>query len=309
MSMRASLRPVKSGKGTDGFIIVVVLWMLAALAALVMVYAVYVVNAAVVTAAGPDRVESEALVEAAVELTAFRIVNLKADSAPTGGTFATRLGTARISVVFRSEAARIDLNAAPRELLAGLMEALGATPDDADRYCDRIIAWRTSTARNADDDPENSLYRGAGLSYIPRHGTFQHVGELGLVYGIPAFLVQSMLPYVTIFSGKPQVNILDAAPLVLAALPGMTPANLQILLSEREVPRADPKSLLTLLGPSASMGTVAGSKAVRVLVDVGFDDGRRSGAEVVILIVDNGDEPYRVLSWRNANDGGAGPNT
>jgi general secretion pathway protein K len=49
------------------------------------------------------------------------------------------------------------------------------------------------------------------------------------------------------------------------------------------------------------------SKAYRMTVIIEFDGGRRSAAEVVILLLEEGDEPYRVLSWRNAADGGTLP--
>jgi general secretion pathway protein K len=42
-------------------------------------------------------------------------------------------------------------------------------------------------------------------------------------------------------------------------------------------------------------------------VVIDFDSGRRSAAEVVILLLDEGEEPYRVLSWRNAADGSTAP--
>ncbi len=58
---------------------------------------------------------------------------------------------------FRSEAARIDLNSAPKELLAGLFVGLGAPRPAADSYADRIIGWRSPPAP---DDPE----RGRDLS-------------------------------------------------------------------------------------------------------------------------------------------------
>ena len=45
-----------------------------------------------------------------------------------------------------------------------------------------------------------------------------------------------MLPFVTVFSNLASVNILDAAPQVVAALPGMTPEKLQDVLSQRADP-------------------------------------------------------------------------
>jgi general secretion pathway protein K len=40
-----------------------------------------------------------------------------------------------------------------------------------------------------------------------------------------------------------------------------------------------------------------------VTVGIAFDNGRRVGAEAVILPLDDADEPYRVLSWHDDFDG------
>ena len=169
-------------------------------------------------------------------------------SAPAIGQFTARVGAAQLTIVFQTEAARIDLNAAPKELLAGLLVGFGASPLDAGGYADRIIAWRTqAAAQNIDTDPENSLYRSAGLSYTPRHAPFTHVSELWLVQGIPPVLIERMLPFVTVFSGKAQVDVVDAAPQVIAALPGMTPEIVQAIVAARDAGTLDRKSLPGLL--------------------------------------------------------------
>ena len=140
---------------------------------------------------------------------------------------------------------------------------------------------------------------------MPRHAPFPAAEELWLVRGIPPLLVEKMLPFITVFSNLASINVLDAAPQVLAALPGMTPEKLQDMLAQRGDPAVDPQSLLAMTGGEAA--TVAGSRAYRMNVAVEFGAGRRSAAEVVILLLESGDEPYRVLSWRNASDGGAAP--
>jgi general secretion pathway protein K len=125
------------------------------------------------------------------------------------------------------------------------------------------------------------------------------------VRGIPPAVVEHMLPFVTVFSNAASINILDAAPQVVAALPGMTPVNLQEVLSARGDLALDPHSLLALAGGEGA--TLAGSKAYRLTIASEADSGRRSTAEVVILLLEGGQEPYRVLSWRNASDGGSAP--
>jgi general secretion pathway protein K len=297
-SWGGNLRPPR------GFIVVAVLWILAALSALVLIYLSFVTNTAMVVAGSTDRVQTEALLTAAVELTAYQLTSVSEQARPTSGTFNARVGTGKIAVTFRSEAARIDLNAAPKGLLAGFMVGLGIAPSNAADYADRIVAWRAPTEAG-DDDPENSYYRASGAAYKPRHAPFPQADELWLVRGIPPAVVERMLPFVTVFSNLATINIRDAAPQVVAALPGMTPENLQEVLAQRGDPALDPRSLLGLAGGEGA--TLAGSRAVRLTIGVESGTGRRNTADVVILLLDGGDQPYRVLSWRNGSDGGAEP--
>ena len=293
-----------SRTGARGFIVVAVLWILAALSALVLIYLTYVTNTAVVVAGSTDRIQAEALATAGVELAAYQLMTVKDGLRPTSGTFNARVGQGRVFVTFRSEAARVDLNAAPKVLLSGLMIGFGVAPDNAAGYADRILAWRAPTELG-DDDPENSFYRTSGASYIPRHAPFPASEELWLVRGIPPEIIERMLPFVTVFSNLASINVLDAAPQVLAALPNMTPEGLQSVLTQRGDPSLDPRSLVGMAGGEGA--TISGSKAYRVTVDAELPDGRRNGAEVVILLLEGGDEPYRVLSWRNASDGSTAP--
>src|SRR5438132_710942 len=129
-------RSVTATGGARGFIVVAVLWILAALSALVLIYLTYVTNTAVVVAAGADRVQGEALIGAGVELAAFQLGNVRDSARPTSGTFNARVGAGTVVVTFRSEAARVDLNAAPKSLLAGLIIGLGANPSDAASYAE-----------------------------------------------------------------------------------------------------------------------------------------------------------------------------
>jgi len=290
-------------RGERGFIVVVVLWMLAALAALALIYLTYVTNTAVTVAVNADRLQTDALVNAGLELAAYRLTTQPEATRPTSGTFNARVGAGRVNVTFRSEAARVDLNSAPKPMLAGLMTALGVSEADAPVYADRILAWRSSTEPGL-ENPEDSYYRTLGASYLPRHAPFPHSDELWLVRGIPSAVVERVLPFVTVFSNMKTVNVMDAAPQVVAALPGMTPETLQQLLRDRADPNIDPRSLVGLAG--STNATTEGSKAYRMTVTVEAPSHRQSSAEIVILLLESGDEPYRVLSWHNAFDGSAG---
>ena len=56
-----------------------------------------------------------------------------------------------------------------------------------------------------------------------------------------------------------------------------------------------------MLGPG-SLGSLAGSKSIRVTARIAFDSGQRVTTEVVIFILDNGSDVYRILTWRDDVD-------
>jgi general secretion pathway protein K len=85
----------------------------------------------------------------------------------------------------------------------------------------------------------------------------------------------------------------------------MSPEKLQEMLAQRADPNADPRSLLSIAGGEGAVLT--GSKAYRISLGVEFGSVSRNAAEVVILLLDSGEAPYRVLSWRNVSDGATAP--
>jgi len=294
----ANQQPQHSYRRRDGFIVVAALWILSALAALASIYSIYVVHAATSVAANDDSLRAESLLSASLELTAYQVTAMPLKDRPSRGRFTFRMNGANAAVEFCSEAARVDLNKASKALLAGLFGALGAHPNDAEQYADRVVGWR-ATPPSDSQDKEESLYQAAGLNYGPRGAPFAHVGELARVLGLPPAMVERAMPFVTVFSGRSEVNVRDAAPEVIAALPGMTPEGVNAVLNDRQ--SLTDKSSLAQLGPAQAEATAEVSKAIRVTVRMAFDNGRTIFSEAVILI-DGPNEPYRVLSWQGNAD-------
>jgi general secretion pathway protein K len=350
--MRSGRTPLEP-KGESGFILIVVLWVLAALAALAATYLVYVDNAAFATQLNDDRLRIRNAISTGIELTAYKLLAAPDDARPPQGAFTVRLARSKISVTFVSEGARVDLNAAPKGLLAGLFTAVGVSSSKAATFADRIVGWRTKAAaagqNNAGQSPgqdnsgpnnsgqgdasqinagqanagqndagQNNLqinplqidagkeaedYKEAGYAYAPRQAPFQNVLELPLVLGIPPYIVERVLPLVTVFSGGAQIDVRVAPPEVLSALPNVTPEQLQKVLAQRAQDPLDGDALLQVLESARASASVKTSPAARVRIQIRLDNGRTALAEVVILVSKDGDEPYRVLSWRDDSDG------
>ncbi|HXB76442.1 MAG TPA: type II secretion system minor pseudopilin GspK [Bradyrhizobium sp.] len=280
-----------------GFVIVAVLWILVALSALATIFSVYLSNSARALAVSDTSLQAEALVSASVELTTYQLLLAGEKARPARGSFRFRLDHAEALVTFTSEAARVDLNLAPKEMLSNLFEVLGAEEKMAKEAAERIIGWRTPPKANAANE-EEALYAASGLAYAPRQSSFAHVNELSLVAGVPAELIDRALPFMTVFSGSPDVDVLIAPPEVVAALPGMTPAALTDFLNQRTGLPRDPSAVAAALGSARTNARIPQSKSFRIVTTLRFDNGRRTSSEIVIELGD-GKEPYRVLSWQD----------
>jgi general secretion pathway protein K len=314
-------------KTGSGFILVAVLWIIAALAVLASIFSIYLANTAVSLSLYDGTIQSEELVFASLELTAYQVSapqaagpqttgpatradpngpgpqTRNAPPPPTRGDFSFRLGHADVAVNFISEAARIDLNSASPQLVASFFTVLGVPPQDAQQYAERIAGWtrkpKGTPTDAATQDNEDALYRAAGRNYSPRGGPFAHIDELSLLVGLPPALVERAKPFLTIYSGKTQIDVLDAAPEVIAAIPGITPDLLNALAEARRT-GADAQSVGRMLGALPLQGVVGieGGGAYRVQVRIHYDSGRQDASEVVIM-TGLTDRPYRVLSWRD----------
>jgi len=279
----------------SGFILVATLWILAALAALTAVFSIYLSSSTRALRLEDETVQTEALISAAIELTAYRLMLGKDDERPAQGAFRLRLGDDELEVSFLTEASRLDLNAAPKAMIANFFTVLGAQGDAAQEYAERVVAWRKKPAGSVGAQSEEALYATAGRDYPPRLAPFVHVGELALVLGPPPGLVDRALPFVTVFSGAAGVDVLTAAPEVVAALPGMTPLVLKDFLASRARLPRETTAIAAALGPASASAALPKNKAWRARIVARSAAGWRSGSTVVIA--PGGDNvPYRLLS-------------
>lgn len=283
---------LRSKTSEQGFVIVAVLWILIALSSLAMIFAVYLSASARAMAVSDTALQQEALVAAGVELAAYQLTLVSDDARPTHGAFQFRMDDADVAVTFTSEAARLDLNFASKDVLAAFFTGLGAAKDAATEDAERVVGWRTRAVPGSANDEET---RYAALGYPPRQSLFVAVNELALVAGLSPALVDRALPFVTIFNGSPEIDPKIAAPEVVAAFDKSTnkdPFGAQMAAVGGSLASADPSA------PPKSAAPAAKSSCYRIQMTIGFANGRRTISEVVIVLGDKA-EPYRVLAWQD----------
>src|SRR4051812_10993160 len=100
-------------QNADGFILVAVLWIIAALATLATIFSVYVINTATAFTVHDERLQAEGCARAAIELAVYQLTanplgaqQGAQQGAPTRGRFLFRVGNALVTTDFNSETAR-----------------------------------------------------------------------------------------------------------------------------------------------------------------------------------------------------------
>jgi len=198
-------------------------------------------------------------------------------------------GTIAVSIV--GEGGKIDLNAAPPEMLSSLFRHLGAGDELSARLTQGVLDRRA--ARIA---AQPNLEPGAA-TIDANAPAFAAIEDLGQLEGMTAPLLHAALPLVTVSSLRPTVDPSLAPREVLLALPNADAAEIDAFLADRAqqaqgapVPAAPPASL----APYLASGAVA---SVTIRAAATTDTGAAYVREALVLLRDPQGSPFIVKRW------------
>jgi general secretion pathway protein K len=149
-----------------------------------------------------------------------------------GSVRSLELDGVSVEVALFDEQGKIDLNEADPLLLVGLFESVGLSEREALAQADAILDWRDEDELLRPAGAEEEQYRAAGL-LGPANQPFEQVEELRQVLGMSEALYRQVLPMLTLFSNKAEVNPMVAPREVLLALPGIRPESIDSYIEER----------------------------------------------------------------------------
>ena len=122
-----------------------------------------------------------------------------------------------VQVRINSLGGLINPNIASTDLLAGLLQACGTNPQQAETLADAIIDWRSPAVSAAAQAARIAEYRNAGLAFAPPGAPFADIAELSNVRGMTPALLLTALPALSLYqSNDPSAAL--ASPLVRRAL-------------------------------------------------------------------------------------------
>jgi general secretion pathway protein K len=308
---RAAMQQLRrrTGQGSSGSALLFVLIMLGAIAALAAIASRTVSGAALEMSNARETALSDADLRAGMELGAAAILKL-GDTMRSADADAD-LTNRHLSVHITNERGRIDLNAAPKKVLAALLKANGVDENEADSLATAVRDWRGGSASQQLAAP---VQAGSLGGQIPGLGGFDkpvddtkgfhtqtvgtryffHPTQLASVPGFTKQLVISILPLLTLANGSPQIDPFVASQGVLEALPDMTPSKVQAFMEARDGNSGRDMALL-LLGLDKTLVTDSAAAGWRLEIVSASRTGRIHRREAVIVVGDGDDRPFRVL--------------
>ncbi len=124
-----------------------------------------------------------------------------------------------------SEAGKIDLNTAPDNLLQAAISGVTSDFWQQQHLLNCILDWRDADNNRRPHGCEAKDYTEAGLDYPPANKPFQSVDELQLVLDVDAQTFARMRDWVTVYSGKNDVDYNVATMDVLQLIDNYNQAN------------------------------------------------------------------------------------
>lgn len=224
--MKQTYRQKSRRKAQRGSAIVAALWVCMALAVLIgsMIFTGQT-DVAVVRHAR-DQAILDAALQGGLNLSLARLNTLRDTlgiTAPTNRQH-YRVGEVDVSVVVSDEAGRIDVNAAPRELLRMLFKGVDATEDKADVLADQVLDWRDRDDTRRRNGAEREDYIRLGRRHGPTNGPMRSINELAMLRDMTDAVFDKLVPLVTVFSQQRGFDPSLSPPKLIQAFSNLEPA-------------------------------------------------------------------------------------
>jgi general secretion pathway protein K len=168
--------------------------------------------------------------------------------------------------------------------------------DEQDRavLADRLTDWRDSDDLRHLNGAEDADYRSAGYPYTTAGRDLVSIDELAYVLGFDAVKVERLRPYVTLYSGKQNVDYRYAPERLVTLLKGEQQA-VGVLAGVSDYIDSD----LADLEIEESTGQVSAS-VYRIWVEAVSAQGARTQLLVDVDLRSRHDTPYSIRSWHDS---------
>jgi general secretion pathway protein K len=208
---------------SEGFALVLVLWVLSLLTIMAGSFALSMRREAAIVTGGSENAQAAAVAESGLAIAELMLMHpdQRQRWLSDGSIYQIDYANSKVRVRVLAEAGKIDINSAEQILLQGIMAYAPVEPELQTALVNAILDWRDPDDLVRIEGAEKKEYKKAGLSYQPRNKPFQSIEELQLVLGMNEEVFNWLENRVTVYSGQPKVNLAQATKEVLQVLPDM----------------------------------------------------------------------------------------
>ena len=198
--------PDQANTTERGFVLVLVLWGVGLVMIMVSAFSVSSRTHGRIAANLANNAQARYAAESGVHLAIVHL--LKSRHAPgrsaiplDGSPHSCRLADeTHLQISVTNEGGKIDLNAAPPQLLLLLFRGLGLGSENAASIVDAIVDFRDRDNVRNGLGAERAEYQKSGKQWLPKNGPFSTVGELEQVHGVTPHIYRAVRAHLTVSS-------------------------------------------------------------------------------------------------------------
>ncbi len=287
-------------KRQPGLALVIVIWILSLLSLMAGSFALSMRRESSVAGALKNNAQALALAESGLNIAEFMLqhANPRQRWQADGSLYQILRSDSEIRVRIFSESGKVDINTAEEPLLQAVIGSVSDDSREQQQLLDALVDWRDEDDMPRPMGAEKKQYRQAGLAYQPSNQAFQSVEELQLVQGFTAEIFERIQPWLTIYSGQPQLDMRLAAPELLQIVGKQ--------LQEQNVHDVYLENRLAEKNAGQNPGDdqtdalpIDQEQTYTILVQTLLADQATASIEAVVKIqnLDPNQAPYQVLDW------------
>lgn len=195
----------------------------------------------------------------------------------------------RVQLRIEDEGGKVDLLAAPYELVTNLLDRIDLTDDERAMLRDAI-----NQRRGAPEQRNPGLDSGeAGAANGPRQPPFEAIEAL--VPDKTFHVAERLVPYATVYTHSAQVDPMTAPREVLLAVPGLDPSTVDEMIAARSDPAQPPQPIPLAAAPYLGASQLP---VVRLHAQAVTASGATAMIETVAVLSGQPQAPFRLMLWR-----------
>jgi len=317
-------RNMKTIASQNGIALLMVLWVLTILMVIALSFSSMTRTETYSTLSFKEGAEKKLLAEAGIERAImelfYRMQNIGMKTILEGSeiwkidgtTYNGQIGDGNYSVRITDESGKVDINVitdANSDILRNLFKNLGIPEDEVNSIVDCILDWKDPDDLLHLNGAEDDYYMSLPNPYKTKNANFDTLEELMMVKGITQEMLygkgeqRGIIDFLTVNSGRSQINLNAAPKEVLMAIPGITPEIADAIINYRQDKEiTNIAEIQAILGANYNLmsGYVTTGGSTTFTIDsIGNKGSGKAGFGIRASVIIEGNNQYRYIYYKS----------